>query len=296
MALLTGSIGSTGNEVLISLPLQTLDLGAEAALRGLSAYSAIGDAATGPLSTLDQVSMPDATVPTPSVSLGVVPIGTSEVNVTFDTPAALTNGTFSAALTVPSGSGVWARACLGDVCGPAVSWPLQVVKVVSRMTHGSAGSFDVDLTTGNGIECRSGGASGNYTIVFSFANPLAKVAGATVSSGTGSVSGSDLDSNDAHNYIVNLSGITNAQTVVVTLSNLTDCSGNFSASVSTSIGFLLGDVNGSRRVDAADVSAVRQQTLQPITSANFRADINASGRIDAADVSIARQQTLTSLP
>jgi hypothetical protein len=62
------------------------------------------------------------------------------------------------------------------------------------------------------------------------------------------------------------------------------------------MGVLLGDVNGSARVDAADVSRVRQQTLQTITSSNFRADINASGRIDAADVSIVRQQTLTSLP
>jgi hypothetical protein len=62
------------------------------------------------------------------------------------------------------------------------------------------------------------------------------------------------------------------------------------------MGVLLGDVNASGRVDAADVSLVRQQTLQPITSSNFREDINASGRIDAADVSIVRQQTLTSIP
>jgi hypothetical protein len=62
------------------------------------------------------------------------------------------------------------------------------------------------------------------------------------------------------------------------------------------MGVLLGDVNGSGRVDAADVSLVRQQTLQPITFSNFREDVNASGRIDAADVSVVRQQTLTSLP
>jgi hypothetical protein len=59
---------------------------------------------------------------------------------------------------------------------------------------------------------------------------------------------------------------------------------------------LIGDVNVRERVDAADVSVVRQQTIQPVTTDNFREDINASGRIDAADVSIARQQTLTSLP
>ena len=62
------------------------------------------------------------------------------------------------------------------------------------------------------------------------------------------------------------------------------------------MGVLIGDVNASARVDAGDVSLVRQQTLQPVVSANFREDINASGRIDAGDVSIARQQALTSLP
>jgi hypothetical protein len=56
----------------------------------------------------------------------------------------------------------------------------------------------------------------------------------------------------------------------------------------------------SAHVDAADVSLVRQQTLQPVNdnsgTSDLREDINVSGRIDAADVSIARQQTLTSLP
>jgi hypothetical protein len=55
-------------------------------------------------------------------------------------------------------------------------------------------------------------------------------------------------------------------------------------------------VNATGRVDAADVSLVRQQTLHPLTSSNFREDVNATGRIDAADVSLVRQQTLTALP
>jgi hypothetical protein len=132
--------------------------------------------------------------------------------------------------------------------------------------------------------------------VFTFANPLASVGGAGLSSGTGSVASSNIDTTDAHNYIVNLTGIANAQIIAVSLANVTDSAGNFSGAVSIQMGVLLGDVNASGRVDAADVSAVRQQTLQNITSSNFRNDINASGRIDAGDVSIARQQTLTSLP
>ena len=84
--------------------------------------------------------------------------------------------------------------------------------------------------------------------------------------------------------------------MTLTLTGVTDIVGNSTPSVAITMGVLLGDVNASKRVDSGDVSLVRQQTLQPITSSNFRQDINASGRIDAGDVSIARQQALTSLP
>jgi hypothetical protein len=116
-----------------------------------------------------------------------------------------------------------------------------------------------------------------------------------VTNGTGTIASNNIDNSDTHNYIVNLTGVTNAQTIMVSLTNVTDSAGDFSSAVSAQMGVLLGDVNASRRVDAADVSLVRQQTLQPVTTSNFRGDINASGRIDAADVSIVRQQTLTSL-
>ena len=170
--------------------------------------------------------------------------------------------------------------------------------MVSSKIHGGAGTFDVDLPlTGNaGIECRSGGATGDYTMIFTFANPLTSVGGASVTNGTGSVGSENIDSTDAHNYIVNLTGVTNAQVLKVGLTNVSDSAGDFSSAASAQMGVLLGDVNASGRVDAADVSLVRQQTLQSVTNSNFREDINTSGRIDAADVSIARQQTLTSLP
>jgi deoxycytidylate deaminase len=174
--------------------------------------------------------------------------------------------------------------------------PAQLTGVVSRKSHGNAATFDVDLTAGDGIECRSGGANGDYTLVFSFTNTLTGVVNAGVTTGVGSVATSNIDSNDAHNYIVNLTGVANAEVITVSLSDVSDSAGDFSPAVSIQMAILLGDVNSSRRVDAADVSLVRQQTLQPLTSSNFRADINTSGRIDAADVSIARQQTLTSVP
>jgi hypothetical protein len=180
---------------------------------------------------------------------------------------------------------------------PSTPGPVQLNSFVSSMSHGTAGLFYIDLTDGNGIECRSGTSpgAGNYLVIFTFANSLVSVGGASVTSGTGSVSSSGIGPNP-NQYSVNLAGVSNAQTITVSLANVLDMVGHFSQAVAGQMGVLIGDVNASRRVDAADVSSVRQQTLQPVTGSNFRDDINASGRIDAADVSIARQQTLTSLP
>jgi hypothetical protein len=164
----------------------------------------------------------------------------------------------------------------------------------SRMSHGGT-PYDVNLPVYGplGIECRTGGSSGNYQLVLTFANPILSVDTVTVTSGTGSVSGYSVAGSS---LVVNLTGVTNAQKVALLLTNVADSAGNTAASISAALGVLIGDVNASKRVDAADVSSVRQQTLQTVTSSNFRNDLNASGRIDAADVSIARQQTLTSLP
>jgi hypothetical protein len=182
-----------------------------------------------------------------------------------------------------------------DVYFAKVNLDMPAAGVVSRKVHGGGGTFDIDLTGGNGIECRSGGETGDYILVFSFPNPLTSVYSASVTSGSGTVSSSAIDSSDAHQYIVNLTGVANAQYLTVALNGVVDVAANI-GDVSGTMGVLVGDVNASRRVDAADVSSVRQQTLQSVTTSNFCNDINASGRIDAADVSIARQQTLTSLP
>jgi hypothetical protein len=182
---------------------------------------------------------------------------------------------------------VWTRS-RGAYVYPLPSAPLPILtSVVSRKTHGSFGNFDIELINGNGIESRSGGANSAYTLIFSFVNPITScgvASSGTVSSGPNS-----------NQCTVQLTGVPNQQYTTVSLTGVLD--NNMSpGSASATMGVLIGDVNASKRVDAADVSFVRQQTLQNIDSTNFRADINVTGRIDAADVSIARQQTLTSIP
>jgi hypothetical protein len=165
------------------------------------------------------------------------------------------------------------------------------INAVSRKVHGGQ-TFDVGLPLVGtaGIECRSGRATNDFQVVVTFGGPVT-FSTAQVTQGTGSVASTSMNGNQV---FINLTGITNAQTIQVTLAAVND--GSTTQNVTIPMSILLGDVNGSGRVDAADVSSVRQQTLQPVTISNFREDVNTSGRIDAADVSIARQQTLTSLP
>ena len=166
--------------------------------------------------------------------------------------------------------------------------------VASRKVHSSAGTYDVDLTSG-GVECRSGGANGDYTLVFTLANPLASVGGATVTSGTGTVKDGTVGS-DAHQYIVNLTGVTNAQRITVGLTNVTDSADNFSSAVSAQMGVLVGDVNGNGLVNSTDTSLVQSQSGQGVTASNFRMDVNANALINSTDTSIVQSKSGTGLP
>jgi PKD repeat protein len=205
-------------------------------------------------------------------------------------------GIFPARLTVRNSLGLQSTNLAQAAI--TVQQNLSLIGAVSRMTHGSAGTFDLNLplTGARGVECRSSAASGagNYTVVFQFNNPLTSVAGASVTTGVGSVSSSAIGLNN-HEYVVNLTGVTDQQYVAVTLNGVQGAA-NGGTVVGPQMGVLVGDVNASGRVDAADVSSVRQQTLQTVSTLTFRNDLNASGRIDAADVSVARQNTLHALP
>jgi hypothetical protein len=178
--------------------------------------------------------------------------------------------------------------------GPAPPLP---TKVVSRKQHGSAGTFDVDLPlTGDpGVECRSGGANNDYRVVFTF--PTAVTFGdATItlgSGGTGRVSGSTT-SPDGTEITVNLTEVSNVQTLILNLSGLND--GTTTGDVRVPMSILIGDVNETRRTDSGDVTLVRNHTVSIPDATTFRFDVNASGRIDAGDVTVTRNASVTVLP
>src|SRR5205085_5130169 len=141
--------------------------------------------------------------------------------------------------------------------------PVHLVNVVSRKVHGTAGTFDLDLTHGNAIECRYGGANGNYTLVLTFSEPLSSVGSAAVTNGTGTVARATIGA-DPHQYIVNLTGVTTAQTLNLSLSNTADSAGNFSGTLSIPMSVMVGDTNADRFTDAIDVSQTKSQSGNPV--------------------------------
>jgi Dockerin type I domain len=166
------------------------------------------------------------------------------------------------------------------------------INAVSRKVHGSAGTFDVGLPLAGtpGIECRSGGASNNYQVVVTFGGPVT-FSTAQVTQGTGSVSSTSTNNNQV---FINLTGVTNAQTIQVTLVGVND--GTSTASVTIPMSILVGDTNADRFTDAIDASQTKSQSGNAVTNANFREDVNVDGFIDAIDAALVKSKSGTALP
>lgn len=165
---------------------------------------------------------------------------------------------------------------------------------VSRKTQGAAGIFDVPLPLSGsaGIECRSGSGINfdSHQIIVSFASPVT-VGGVTVNSADGLATATQSVSGGV--VTVNLSNVTNGQTIVVTLTNVND--GAHAGDVAIPMGVLAGDTGANGTVNASDVSQTKAQSGQAVTSGNFREDVNANGSINAGDIGLVKSKSGTSL-
>jgi hypothetical protein len=195
---------------------------------------------------------------------------------------------------------------------PAFSTPLALLRsalpggneiatgAASRKNHGASGTFDIPLPlTGNvGIESRSGGATGDHTIVVNFPANVS-VAGtpqATVTSGTGAIGSGGASNGGAvttsgNVVTIPLTNVADAQTLQVTLNAV-----NGTSNVTIPIGVLVGDVNAGRSVTTSDIGLVKSQSGQTLGASNFRADVNANGSINATDVSLVKSRSGNVLP
>lgn len=173
------------------------------------------------------------------------------------------------------------------------------IKAVSTLVHGSAGTFNVNLPlfgTKPAVECRSGGASGIYKVNLTFPNAVT-VSNAAVSldpkaaGATGSVSSFSVSSSKV---TVNLTGVSNAQTIHINLSGVSD--GTNTNDVSVPMGVLLGDTGNNGSVASNDVSLTQSKVGQTTGTSNFREDVNLDGVINSADVNLVQSKVGTKLP
>jgi plastocyanin len=183
--------------------------------------------------------------------------------------------------------------CCGMVGTVNVTSAPMAQSAFSRKVHGGCCYFDVPLPlTGNvGIECRSGGATNDYQLIIDFATSVT-VQSASVTSGTGMVS--SFSGSGTSEITVDLTGVTNAQRITMTLHGVNNGTGT--GDVPVSMGVLVGDVNGNAVVNASDVSLTKSQVGMAVGSGNFREDVNASGTISSTDVAIVKSDVGTSLP
>ncbi len=161
---------------------------------------------------------------------------------------------------------------------PASSGPLMetisgtaptMTGVSSRKVHGTAGTFDLPLSTvatNPTTEPRTGPAQ---TIVFTFNKPIAS-ATATITEGVAVAAAPAFSGNSV---IVTLGGVANAQYVTVSLSNITAADGGVGLA-SVRVGFLAGDVNQNRVVTVSDLvlvnAAIARSSNQPQLSQGYQ--------------------------
>jgi hypothetical protein len=183
--------------------------------------------------------------------------------------------------------------------------PVQATGAASRKMHGGAGNFDINVPLSGtaGVECRSGGATNDYQLRITFANPVA-VGGspqAAVTTGIANIGmGGAIDLSGSvgvsgNTVTVPLTNVTNAQTIVVTLFGVND-GVNPVGNVSVPMSILVGDTSGNGSVNASDVTQTKIQSGAPVGGANFRTDLNVNGSINASDVTLVKTRSGTSLP
>ena len=276
----------------------------------VAAVNSVGTGTPSPAVNVTPARVPDA--PT---NLVATP-GNGSVSITFDAPAnnggavinsytvscvgpatvtasaaaapvtvtGLTNGVLyqcTAAATNAAGTGADSAPVGVTPAAP----PLALVSIASRKLHGPAGSFDLDLRPVSDIagpisvEPRAIGSG--HRIVFTFNVPVTATGSVTVLDAALLPAGTVSNiSSSGSSLIVELTGVQDGSRARIALSGVNNDPQTFAVA----IGFLIGDVNSSRHINASDVSSVRLRAGQTVDGINFRHDLNASGEISAADV------------
>ena len=172
---------------------------------------------------------------------------------------------------------------------------LALTSLKSRKTHGSNTDFDLTLfpsaSNTTPVEPRSIGRG--HRLLFEFNQPVTAPNSVTAKDANNNAISNVIHSTTVNIVTVILPNLADSQRVSITLSGI---NGNVASNVTQEVGFLVGDINGSGTVTAADIMALKARANSMLDQNNFRFDLNLSGKIDGADVSAAKARSATKLP
>ena len=222
-------------------------------------------------------------------------------NTAFISHTYISNGAFRATVRVTDSHG----NVSSNVAGVDIEVQVPLDSVASRKVHGTAGTFDLQLLPRNhgqtdfpvGIECRAGGANNAHTVICTFKRRLVTSfqPTASVSQGSGMVSSTAFGPN-ANQFTLNLTGVANAQHLVVSLDGVHDKAGAIVKNALVRMDVLLGDTSKDGIVSNKDVKQTTSQSGQAVTTSNFREDVTVDGQIDNLDINTVKSQVGNKLP
>ncbi|MBL8524942.1 MAG: hypothetical protein JNN20_14725 [Betaproteobacteria bacterium] len=291
-ALYTANLGITHNAgATITVPLQANSIVPPSPPLTVSAVAGNGQAAIlfSPPAASGGTAITGYTAsctPGPVVASGTIsPIVVSGLGngTTYNCTVAATN---AAGTSFPSAS-----ASVTPNATPA----LGLLGVQSRKLHTGVQDFDLPIQTPVAIdgaitvEPRSIGAG--HRIVFQFNGAISDAGTVTAVDSASAPIGNATASFQGNEVTVTLTGVPDNKRVRVNLSNVN----NAGVTAEASIGFLVGDVNGTGRVNASDISAIKTRVGQAASMTHFRFDLNTSGNVTLLDASAAKARSGTVL-
>jgi len=173
--------------------------------------------------------------------------------------------------------------------------PPTITAAVSRKSHATAGTFDLDLQSGTAVEARTGGPT---QLLVTFDKPIQALGGASpddVLLSSGTVTGVHVADNTLE---IDLNGTANASALTVWFPGIADASAPAAVVTDTvCVGVLYGDANGDGAVNIFDLRDVRLTLDQPVAAGNSLMDVNADGLLnifDLRDIRLVLDTALTS--
>src|SRR5260370_24592037 len=118
--------------------------------------------------------------------------------------------------------------------------------------------------------CAGGGEGNAYTLIYTSGTNVRFDGAVAVTQGTATVGAPTIGPN-LNQVTVPLTGVTDAQHLVVTLSGVEDTSEVTLTSQAARMGVLVGDTTGDGFVNSADISQTKSKSGQSVVGSNFRA-------------------------